>query len=96
VDSRDGRPAVDHTGVDVPAGSTEDDADASIRGLQGCVNALLMHVGAIDWRSGQKFNDIVFFDEAVDIHHVFPKKWREEHGKKLAEYDSIVNKTPLS
>ena len=60
------------------------------------VNALLMHVGAIDWRSGQKFNDIVFFDEAVDIHHVFPKKWCEEHGKKPAEYDSIVNKTPLS
>lgn len=60
------------------------------------VNALLMNVGAIDWRSGQSFNDIVFFDEAVDIHHIFPKKWCEEHGKKPAEYDSIINKTPLS
>jgi hypothetical protein len=60
------------------------------------VNALLMNVGAIDWRSGQKFNDIVFFDEAVDIHHVFPKKWCEDHGKTPSEYDSIINKTPLS
>ena len=60
------------------------------------VNALLMNVGAIDWRSGQKFNDIVFFDEAVDIYHIFPKKWCEDHGRKPAEYDSIINKTPLS
>jgi len=59
------------------------------------VNALLMNVGAIDWRSGQKFNDIVFFDESVDIHHIFPKKWCEDH-KKPPEYDSIINKTPLS
>ena len=60
------------------------------------VNALLMNVGTIDWRSGQKFNNIVFFDEAVDIHHIFPKKWCEEHGRKPADYDSIINKTPLS
>jgi hypothetical protein len=60
------------------------------------VNALLMNVGAMDWRSGQKFNDIVFFDESVDIHHIFPKKWCEDHKKKPAEYDSIINKTPLS
>ena len=60
------------------------------------VNALLMNVGAIDWRSGQKFDDTVFFDETVDIHHIFPKKWCEEHGKKPDEYNSIINKTPLS
>ncbi len=59
------------------------------------VNALLMNVGAIDWRSGQKFNDIVFFDESVDIHHIFPKKWCEDRNKP-PEYDSIINKTPLS
>lgn len=60
------------------------------------VNALLMNVGAIDWRSGQKFDDAVFFDETVDIHHIFPKKRCEEHAKKPDEYDSIINKTPLS
>jgi len=59
------------------------------------VNALLMDVGAIDWRSGQKFNDNVFFDESVDIHHIFPRKWCEDH-KKPPEWDSIINKTPLS
>ena len=29
--------------------------------------------GACDFRSGQAFDQIVFFDEAVDIHHIFPK-----------------------
>ena len=59
------------------------------------VNALLMNVGAIDWRSGQKFDHAVFFGEGVDIHHIFPKKWCEDH-KKPPEYDSIINKTPLA
>ena len=56
---------------------------------------VLMNVGAIDWRSGQKFDHTVFFDESVDIHHIFPRKWCEDH-KKPPEYDSIINKTPLA
>lgn len=39
------------------------------------VNALLMKEGAHDWRSGQKFDHIVFFGENVDIHHIFPQDW---------------------
>jgi hypothetical protein len=60
------------------------------------VNALLMKEGALDFRSGQKFDHTVFFGENVDIHHIFPKKWCEERGIKPAIYDSIINKTPLS
>ena len=60
------------------------------------VNALLMKVGAEDFRSGQKFDHIVFFGENVDIHHIFPKKWCDEHMIKPSVYDSIVNKTPLA
>jgi hypothetical protein len=60
------------------------------------VNALLMKVGAEDFRSGQKFDHIVFFGENVDIHHIFPKKWCDEHKIKPAVYDSIINKTPLA
>lgn len=74
---------------------------AAYKGL----NALLMREGARDFRSGQPFDQAVFFDEAVDIHHIFPKKWCEENlPKKWCEehelpqgvYDSVVNKTPLS
>lgn len=60
------------------------------------VNALLMNSAARDFRSGQKFGHSSFFDEAVDIHHIFPKKWCVARGKAPSEYDSIINKTPLS
>ncbi len=60
------------------------------------VNALLMKEGAKDFRSGQGFNETIFFDENVDIHHIFPKKWCEDRKIKPDVYDSIINKTPLS
>ena len=60
------------------------------------VNALLMKEGVQDFRSGQRFDQIVFFGENVDIHHIFPKKWCEDNKIKPAIYDSIINKTPLS
>jgi hypothetical protein len=60
------------------------------------VNALLMKEGAQDFRSGQKFDHIVFFGENVDIHHIFPKKWCEDRKLKPEVYDSIINKTPLA
>jgi hypothetical protein len=46
------------------------------------VNALLMREGAQDFRSGQKFDHIVFFGENVDIHHIFPQDWCKKHGIK--------------
>ncbi|MGO9742056.1 MAG: DUF262 domain-containing protein [Roseiarcus sp.] len=60
------------------------------------VNALLMNVGAIDWRSGQKFDHAIFFGEAVDIHHIFPKDWCLNRGHRPEVFDSIINKTPLA
>lgn len=60
------------------------------------VNVLLMKEGAKDFRSGQGFMHANFFDEAVDIHHIFPKKWCIDNGKNPKDYDSIVNKSPLS
>lgn len=60
------------------------------------VNALLMKEGARDFRSGQSFGQTVFFDENVDIHHIFPRDWCRRNGIDDALCDSIVNKTPLS
>ena len=60
------------------------------------MNALLMKEGAKDFRSGRGFNDIVFFGENVDIHHIFPQDWCKKQGIKPAVFDSILNKTPLS
>ncbi len=66
---------------------------AAYKGLQ----ALLLRQGAIDFRSGQTFDQTVFFDEGVDIHHIFPKAWCESQTPKLPPsiYDSVINKTPL-
>jgi hypothetical protein len=60
------------------------------------VSALLMRTGANDIRSGQDFDQTVFFDETVDIHHIFPKAWCEKAGISPKVYDSIINKTPLA
>jgi hypothetical protein len=60
------------------------------------VNALLMKAGAQDFRSGQAFDDTVFFGENVDIHHIFPQDWCKKHGIRPGVFDSIINKTPLS
>lgn len=60
------------------------------------VNALLMHRGAEDFRTGQAFSHTLFFDENVDIHHIYPQDWCKKHGIQKSVYDSIINKTPLT
>ncbi len=60
------------------------------------IHALLMNQGATDFISGQKFQHTLVFDEAVDIHHIFPEKWCKENKKESKEYNSIINRTPLS
>ncbi len=60
------------------------------------IHALLMNHGALDFRSGQPFGQAVFFVKAVDIHHIFPKAWCEKNKLTPLEYDTVVNKTPLS
>lgn len=60
------------------------------------VNALLMNRGAEDFRAGQTFSHTIFFDENVDIHHIFPQDWCKKQGIAKQVYDSIINKTPLT
>jgi hypothetical protein len=59
------------------------------------VHALLMREGAKDFRTGQPYDMTVFFDEDVDIHHIFPQKWCQDQGKPKKVWDSVLNKTPL-
>ncbi len=63
------------------------------------IYVLLLRQGARDFRTGETSTDQNYFEEAVDIHHVFPKKWcRERRPEPVApaRFDSIVNKTPLT
>jgi hypothetical protein len=66
---------------------------AAYKGL----HALIMQKGgAHDWRTGAGVDEQTYFDEAIDIHHIFPRAWCEKQGKAASIYNSIVNKTPLS
>ncbi len=60
------------------------------------VYALLLCDGARDWMTGEASSIQTYFDESIDIHHIFPQKWCGEHGIEPARCDSIVNKTPLT
>jgi len=60
------------------------------------IHALLMREGAKDFRSGQGYDLTVFFDESVDIHHIFPEAWCKEQNIDVKVYDTVINKTPLS
>jgi len=60
------------------------------------VYALLLREGANDWMTGEEASIQIYFDERIDIHHVFPQKWCQEHGIEPGRCDSIINKTPLT
>jgi hypothetical protein len=60
------------------------------------IYALLMKGRAVDWMTGNPMTVASYFDDSIDIHHIFPKAWCEAHGIHKAQYDSIINKTPIT
>jgi hypothetical protein len=57
---------------------------------------LLLREQAKDFRTGQPINDAIFYDDAIDIHHVFPAVWCEANRIGPDRANSILNKTPQS
>lgn len=58
--------------------------------------ALLMRDGAKDFRTGDTIELATYFNDQIDIHHIFPQGWFKDLGVINPLTDSIVNKTPLS
>lgn len=58
--------------------------------------ALLMRDGGRDFRTGEPMEAQTFFDDKVDIHHIFPEKWCKAAGLEPGTYNSVINKTALS
>jgi hypothetical protein len=73
-------------------GSLRTRNSAAYKGL----HALLMREGGQDFRTGDTIELQTYFDDSVDIHHVFPRNVCSNLGIEPAVYNSIVNKTPLS
>lgn len=60
------------------------------------IYALLLREGARDWMTGEESSIQRYFDESIDVHHVFPQKWCRDNEIEPARCDSIINKTPLT
>ncbi len=65
---------------------------AAYRGLY----VLLQEQGAKDFFWKARIMDLDRNEKAIDIHHIFPRKWCEDNGIGPKIYDSIVNKTAIS
>jgi hypothetical protein len=60
------------------------------------IYALLMRGGSKDWLYDQDITIATHHSLAVDIHHIFPKKWCIDHKIDDLRRESIVNKTAIS
>ena len=60
------------------------------------IYALLLREGACDWMTGEESSIQGYFDENIDIHHIFPQQWCRDNGIESERCDSIINKTPLT
>jgi hypothetical protein len=65
---------------------------AAYRGLY----VLLQKMGAEDFYWKARMVDLDRNEKAIDIHHVFPRKWCEDQGIAPKTYNSIINKTAIS
>jgi hypothetical protein len=53
---------------------------------------------SVDFRSGADISIESYFDEKLDIHHIFPRDWCDHESRRIpaAKRDSIINKTAIS
>jgi hypothetical protein len=60
--------------------------------------ALLMKHGSRDFISGTPVDLKTYFNNAIDIHHIFPRAWCEKQAPRLPreKWNSVVNKAPLA
>lgn len=65
---------------------------AAYKGL----TALLMKHGSRDFVSGTPIDINTYFNNAIDIHHIFPRIWCETKKLKREIWNSVVNKAPIA
>ena len=62
------------------------------------IHVLLMgyELGCRDFITGKTTGVMTFFNDRIDVHHIFPRAWCRKNGIQESVFNSIVNKTPLS
>lgn len=58
--------------------------------------ALLMKRGGRDFVSGTPIDLNTYFNNAIDIHHIFPRAWCEKQNLPKDKWNSVINKAPLA
>lgn len=64
---------------------------AAYRGIY----ALLLGNEARDWMEDKALDKVQYANLAVDIHHILPQRWCNEHGIDDEHRESIVNETAI-
>lgn len=64
---------------------------AAYKGL----HALQMKRGGRDFRTGNTIDVHAYFDDAIDIHHIFPQTWCSKNGIEAGVANCVVNKTAI-
>ena len=64
------------------------------------IHALIMHdrgaTKCSDFRTGVPIDEKIFFEDNINIHHIFPKVWCERHNIEPNVYNCIINKSAIS
>lgn len=60
------------------------------------VHVLLMREGSKDFLSGVPIDLQTYYNDNIDIHHIFPVDYCRSKGIPPEDYNSVINKTPLS
>jgi len=63
---------------------------------KGLMALLMKDAGSRDFLSGDTIELATYFDLNIDIHHIFPKAYCEDLGVRPIQWNSSVNKAPLS
>lgn len=59
------------------------------------VMALVLKEQPYDFLNGSTMDFATFFEEATDIHHIFPENYCKKKGYDRALWNSVINKTPI-
>jgi hypothetical protein len=58
--------------------------------------ALLMKNGSRDLISGTPVDINAYFNNAIDVHHIFPRAWCEKNNLLRDKWNSVVNKATIA
>ena len=60
------------------------------------IYALLIKDGGLDFRTGEEITLQMYFDDRIDIHHIFPQKYCRDNNIDPKKCDCVINKAGIA